>query len=132
MSNLSLVWQHGLAFNSGPDGPQISLESSSPGVLSPMQVLAYAIMGCMAMDVAHILEKGRHDLQALTVRFESERANEPPRRYTMVHLHFDVTTKADREVVERAIEMSHAKYCSVSNTLRQDLDFRTSVNITHA
>jgi putative redox protein len=132
MSNLSLVWQHGLAFNSGPDGPQISLESSAPGVLSPMQVLAYAIMGCMAMDVAHILEKGRHDLKALTVRFESERATEPPRRYTMVHLHFDVSTNAGKEVVERAIELSHTKYCSVSNTLRQDLDFRTSVTITPA
>ena len=132
MTTLSLEWQHGLAFNSGPGGPQISLDSSAPGVLSPMQVLAYAIMGCMAMDVAHILEKGRHDLKALTVRFECERAPEPPRRYTMVHLHFDVSTNAGKAVVERAIELSHTKYCSVSNTLRQDLDFRTSVTITPA
>ena len=132
MSSLSLVWQHGLSFKNGPGAPPIELESSTAGVLSPMQVLAYAIMGCMAMDVAHILEKGRHDLKALKVSFESERAPEPPRRYTMVHLHFDVTTKAGQDVVERAIELSHAKYCSVSNTLRQDLDFRTSVTITPA
>jgi putative redox protein len=132
MSALSLVWQHGLAFKSGPDNPSLDLESSSPHVLSPMQVLAYAIMGCMAMDLAHILEKGRHDLKALKVTFEGERASEPPRRYTMVHLHFDVATSATQDVVERAIQLSHTKYCSVSNSLRPDLDFRTSVTITPA
>lgn len=132
MSALTLEWQHGLAFKSGPGSPPLDLESSSPHILSPMQVLAYAIMGCMAMDIAHILEKGRHDLKALKVTFEGERASEPPRRYTMVHLHFDVTTSAGQDVVERAIQLSHTKYCSVSNTLRQDLDFRTSVTITSA
>lgn len=132
MSTLSLEWQRDLQFKSGPGGPPIVLDGSAPGVLSPMQVLAYAVMGCMAMDVAHHLAKGRHDLQALTVTFESERAAEPPRRYTMMHLRFDVTTNADQHVVERAIELSHSKYCSVSNTLRQDLDFRTSFVIKHA
>jgi putative redox protein len=131
MSVLSLDWQGGLKFKGGPGGPPIDLDSSTPGVLSPMQVLAYAVMGCMAMDVAHVLEKGRHDLQALTVTFESERASEPPRRYTMIHLRFDVTTKASQEVVERAIQLSRTKYCSVSNSLRTDLDFRTSVVLTH-
>jgi putative redox protein len=130
MSTLSLEWQHDLEFKSGPDAPPIELASSTPGIVSPTQALAYSIMGCMAMDVVHILTKGRHELKKLTVRFDSERAPEPPRRYTMVHLMFDVTTTAPKEAVERAIELSHAKYCSVSNTLRQDLDFRTSVTIT--
>ena len=87
-------------------------------------------MGCMAMDVAHILEKGRHEFKALTVTFEGERAQEPPRRYTAIHLTFQVTTNAGQDVVERAIELSHTKYCSVSNTLRPDLDFKTTVIIT--
>ena len=132
MSTLSLEWQGGLRFTSGPDGPPIELESSAPGVPSPTQVLAYAVMGCMAMDIAHILEKGRHALRALRVTFEGERAPEPPRRYTMIHLRFDVTTSATQDVVERAIELSRTKYCSVSNTLRPDLDFRTSVVVTPA
>jgi putative redox protein len=132
MSTLSLEWQRDLEFKSGPDAPPIELASSTPGIVSPTQALAYAVMGCMAMDVVHILSKGRHDLKALTVRFESERAAEPPRRYTMMHLHFDVTTSAGKDAVERAIELSHTKYCSVSNTLRPDLDFRTSVTITNA
>jgi putative redox protein len=130
MSTLSLVWQRGLEFKSGPGGPPIELHSSTPGMLSPMHALGYSVMSCMAMDVAHILEKGRHDLKALTVTFEGERAQEPPRRYTAIHLTFHVTTNAGRDVVERAIELSHTKYCSVSNTLRPDLDFKTSVIIT--
>jgi uncharacterized OsmC-like protein len=41
-----------------------------------------------------------------------------------------VATSAGQAVVERAIELSHTKYCSVSNSLRSDIDFRTSVAIT--
>lgn len=132
MSTLSLEWQGGLRFKSGPEGPPIELESSTAGVPSPTQVLAYSVMGCMAMDVAHILEKGRHALHALKVTFEGERAPAPPRYYTTMHLTFEVTTTATQDVVERAIELSHTKYCSVSNTLRPDLNFRTSVILKQA
>src|SRR4029453_12251602 len=68
---LTLVWKGELQFTAGPDGPPIELHSSTPGVTSPTQALAYAVMACMAMDVVHVLQKGRHDLQALTVSFES-------------------------------------------------------------
>ena len=61
MSTLVLNWIGGLDFASGPGVPAIELHSSTPGRLSPMTALAYAIMGCMAMDVAHVLTKGRHD-----------------------------------------------------------------------
>lgn len=132
MSTLSLEWRGGLHFKSGPGGPPIELEGSTPGVLSPTQALAYSVMGCMAMDVADIIAKGRHTLRALRVTFEGERAPQPPRRYTMIHLRFEVTTGATQDVVDRAIELSRTKYCSVSNTLRPDLDFRTSVVITPA
>ena len=128
--SLSLIWQDGLNFKSGPDGPAIELASSKPGVASPMHVLAYAVMGCMAMDVAHVLQKGRHDMRGLTVTFEGDRAPEPPKRYTSMHLHFAVTGAVPEAAVSRAIELSRDKYCSVFATLRPDLDFRTSVTIT--
>jgi putative redox protein len=108
----------------------MELESSVPGVASPMQVLAYAVMGCMAMDVAHILEKGRHDLRGMTVTFEGERATEQPKRYTGMHLQFNITGAVPEDAVMRAIALSKDKYCSVYATIRPDLDFRTSVAIT--
>ena len=127
---LSLIWDSDLDFHAGPDGPALAIASSRPDVVSPIQALAYALMGCMAMDVVHILQKGRHDLRGLTVSFNSERSSEQPKRYTKIHLTFDVTGNVPREAVERAIALSHEKYCSVSSTLRTDLEFTTSVNIS--
>lgn len=129
MSTLSLRWIGDLKFVNGPDGPPIELHSSTPGVVSPMVALAYSVMACMAMDVVHVLQKGRHPLTALTVSFTGTRADEPPRRYTGMHLHFDVTGSIDPAAVERAIMLSRTTYCSVANTLRPDLDFKTTVAI---
>jgi putative redox protein len=128
--SLSLVWKgSNLDFVNGPDGPPIDLRSSDPAAPSPMQVLAYAAMGCMAMDVVHILQKGRHDLRGLAVSFHGERAAEVPKRYTAMHLHFDVTGNVPLEAVTRALELSHQKYCSVSNSLRTDIAFTTSAKV---
>ena len=126
---LSLVWDSELDFHAGPDSPELKLASSREGLYSPMTLLAQAIMGCMAMDVVHILQKGRHDLTGLTVSFDGERAPEPPKRFTTVHLTFHITGAVPKDAVERAITLSHEKYCSVSNTLRQDLAFTTSIEI---
>ena len=128
---LSLIWDSELDFHAGPGSPALTLSSSRDGVYSPMTLLAQAIMGCMAMDVVHILQKGRHDLKGLTVSFSGERAAEAPKRYTKVHLAFEITGAVPKEAIERAIALSHEKYCSVSNTLRQDLVFTTSIT-THA
>ena len=126
---LSLVWDSDLDFHAGSDSPELNLASSREGVYSPMTLLAQAIMGCMAMDVVHILQKGRHELTGLTVLFDGERATDPPKRYTKVHLTFRVTGAIPKDAIERAIALSHEKYCSVSNTLREDLVFETSIEI---
>jgi putative redox protein len=126
---LSLEWRGDLKFAS-PDGfPPISLDSGDPQVPSPMQALAYGVMGCMAMDVAMILQKGRHDLKTMTVHFEGDRAVTTPKRYTQIHVRFDITGAVPEEAVARAIKLSHETYCSVSNSLRQDIDFTTSYRI---
>lgn len=129
MSVLSLDWRGDLKFASSAGSPSIELHSSTPGVVSPTQALAYATMACMAMDVVHVLSKGRHEFTALSVQCESERANEPPRRYTAMHLHFDITGTVAPHVVERAIELSRTTYCSVLNSLRTDIAFKTTFTI---
>ncbi len=124
---MSLIWDSELDFHAGPDSPELKLASSRDGIYSPMTLLAQAVMGCMGMDVVHILQKGRHDLQGLTVEFGGERATEQPKRYTKIHLTFRVKGNVPKEAVERAIALSHEKYCSVSNSLRQDIVFTTSI-----
>jgi len=127
--SLSLDWNGELSFKNSAGSPRIDLDSSTPGVTSPPQALAYALMACMAMDVVHILQKGRYDLRALAVKFDGERAAEHPRRFLSMRLHFDLTGRVDQQAVQRAIELSRTTYCSVWNTLRSDLALETSFTV---
>jgi len=125
-----MTWIGDLNFKSGDGESPLELHSSTTGMLSPTQALAYAVMACMAMDVVHVLTKGRHDLKAMRVRFDGERAAEPPRRYISIKLHFEITGNVDDHVVERAIQLSREKYCSVSNTLDPNMPFETGFAVT--
>ena len=127
--SLSLDWKGDMKFTNGPDSPAIELHSSTPGVSSPPQALAYAVMACMAMDVVHVIQKGRQPLTALSVRFEGERAADHPRRFVWMTLSFQVTGDVPDHVVERAIDLSRTKYCSVWNTIRPDVELRTSFSV---
>lgn len=129
MSQLTLTWLGDLRFANGPGSPAIELHSSTPGVVSPTQALGYAVMACMAMDVVHVLQKGRHGLHALSVSFTGTRAQEHPRRYTAIDLHFEITGDVPDAAVARAIELSRTTYCSVSNSLRPDIEVRTSFRV---
>jgi putative redox protein len=127
--SLSIDWVDEMRFRNSKGSPRIEMESSAPGVTSPPQALAYAVMACTAMDVVHILKKGRQDLRALRVKFEGERAETHPRRFLSMHLHFDITGNVDPRTVERAIELSKTTYCSVWNSLRTDIALTTSFKV---
>ncbi len=129
MVPLTLEWKGDLRLESGSGSPHVDLRSSTPGVMSPMQALAYAVMGCMAMDVVHMLQKGRHPLEGLSVSFESEQAKEHPHRYTAIHLHFAIRGAVPDHAVARALELSRTTYCSVYNSLRQDIDFKATFGV---
>ena len=132
MSPLKLTWQGLLKFANEEGSPAIELDSSTPGVTSPTQALGYAVMACMGMDVVHVLQKGRHNLEALSVTFEGTRAPDHPRRYTAIHLHFEITGDVPDEAVTRAIELSRTTFCSVSNSLRTDIEFTTTFVVRRA
>lgn len=127
--SLSLDWQGDLKFTNSAGSPGIQLDSSDPAVASPPQALAYATMACMAMDVVHILQKGRHEVKAMKVAFDGQRAEEHPRRFISMHIRFDITGDPPDEAVRRAIDLSHEKYCSVSNSIRTDIEFTTSFTV---
>jgi putative redox protein len=82
---------------------------------SPMEYLLLGTGGCTATDVVMILEKGRQDIRAVEVELDSERAPEDPKVFTKIHFHFKVTGKGLKpDTVDRAIKLSHEKYCSAS------------------
>jgi putative redox protein len=121
-----LIWSDRLCFGatSGPNATVIDGDGSAGP--SPMQLAALGLAGCMAVDVITILQKGRHPLTGLRASFSGERAEEPPRRYTRVTLHFHVSGAVPAAAVERAVGLSREKYCSVWHSFRQDIEFTTT------
>jgi len=94
-----------------------------------MQLAAFAVAGCMAADVAAILQKGRHPLSGLRVSFSGERAAEPPKRFLRITLRFHVTGAVPPAAIERAIALSRQTYCSVWHSMRRDIEFVTAFEI---
>jgi putative redox protein len=99
---------------------------------SPVQALVVALAGCMAMDVEEIVRKGRHPLAGLRARIHADRRSAPPAHLTSVALHFVVEGDVPAAAVERAIDLSRERYCSVWHSLRQDIAFQTSFEVTGA
>ena len=127
--NLELAWEGDLRFRGRTDGVELVLDSDGREGASPMQALAFALAGCMAIDVVHILRKGRLEPLALRAELAAERAARDPKRLVRARLHFRVTGPVPAEKVERAIALSRETYCSVWHSLRPDLEFTTSFEV---
>ena len=113
-----------LVFDGGPvDGPQIMVDGDSATGPSPMDLVLMGVAGCMAIDLRVILEKGRISFDDLQVVAEGERRPDPPRHFSALRLVFRIAgaPPSARPRIERAIELSREKYCSVLFSLRRDI-----------
>lgn len=126
---VTLTWQGERRFTSEFRGKTEIVDGDSVAGPSPVESLSLALAGCMGVDVADIVRKGRHDLRGLTAELVAERAPEPPSRFTAVTLHFRLEGDVPATAVERAIALSHEKYCSVWHSLRQDIALATSFEV---
>jgi putative redox protein len=129
---VDLVWAHDLVLTGSSGTTSMTLDSASVAGPSPMQALGFALAGCMALDVIHVLKKGRHDFRGLTTSLVAERAEDEPRRFASVAMHFIVAGNVPPEPVQRAIDLSRDKYCSVWNSLRQDIELKVTFTIVAA
>ena len=99
----------------------------------PMETVLAGTGGCTAYDVVLILKRGRHDVRGCTVRLTSERAETDPKVFIKIHMHFVVTGRGiAASAVERAIAMSHDKYCSATIMLGKTADITTSFELIEA
>lgn len=106
-------------------GTAFGPEGRSPGP-SPMEMMLMGAGGCSAIDVVHILQKGREAIEDCVVELEAERAEQDPKVFTRIHMHFVVKGRGlAANKVERAIALSLEKYCSASVMLAK------SAEITH-
>ncbi len=104
-------------------------DGNSETGLSPVELMAAALASCMGTDVAHILAQGRQGLEGLDVEIVADRAEDNPHRFVRVRLHFAVKGEVNPAQLERAIQLSHEKYCSVWHSMRQDIPLECTSSI---
>ncbi len=86
----------------------------------PMELLLAGAGGCASFDIVTILKKGRQDIVGCDVKLTAERAEEDPKVFTHINMHFVVKGRRLKpEALERAIKLSAEKYCSASIMLGQ-------------
>jgi len=118
---------HLLTMDGAPDGGGRNLAPR------PMETVLAGAGGCTAYDVVLILRRGRHEVTGCQVRATAERAAQDPKVFTQLNLHFVVTGKGiPPAAVERAIELSHEKYCSATIMLGKTAEITTSFEVVEA
>lgn len=96
----------------------------------PLETVLAGTGGCTAYDVVLILKRGRHDVRGCSVKLSAERAEVDPKVFTRINMHFTVSGKGiAASAVERAIAMSHDKYCSASIMLAKTAEISTSFEL---
>ena len=96
----------------------------------PMETVLAGTGACTAYDVVLILKRGRHDVRSCRVKVTSERAETDPKVFTRIHLHFIVRgVGVAAAAVERAIALSHEKYCSATIMLASTAAITTSYEV---
>ena len=103
---VELVWEHDLVFGGRSGEAAMTLDSAGHAGPSPVQTLAFALAGCMGMDVVHIVKKGRYDLRGLGVPLVAERAQEDPHRVLAVKIQFTVTGNVPDACALALLQMS--------------------------
>ena len=119
---------HVLVMDGAPDAarPENGGQNLAP---RPMETVLAGTGACTAYDVVLILRRGRHDVRGCTVKLTSERAPADPKVFTKIHMHFTITGKVPAEAVERAVALSHEKYCSASAMLAKTAEMTTSFEL---
>jgi putative redox protein len=93
----------------------------------PMETVLAGAGGCTAYDVVMILQRGRHEVHGCQVRLSAERAGSEPKVFTRIHMHYVVSGRdLPAAAVERAIALSHERYCSASIMLGKTAEITTS------
>ena len=135
-SNMGFVAEtgsgHVVAMDGAPD-PAKPENGGANLAARPMELLLAGTGGCTAYDVVLILKRGRHDVRGCTVQLKTERAETDPKVFTKIHMQFTVSGKGiPAAAVERAIAMSHDKYCSASVMLGKTAEITTGFEVLEA
>ena len=93
-----------------------------------MEMLLIGLGGCSGIDVVNVLTKQKEPLEDVKIAIKASRKDEEmPPIFDVINIHFDLYGPLSPQKVERAINMTFDKYCSVSNILGRS----ATINFTH-
>ncbi|HYS14876.1 MAG TPA: OsmC family protein [Burkholderiaceae bacterium] len=115
---------HLVALDGAPDGGGRNLAPR------PMELVLVGTGACSAYDVVLILKRGRHDVRGCEVKLIAERAPADPKVFTRIEYRFVVRGRnLARDVVERAVQLSHEKYCSATAMMAKTAELSYSIEV---
>ncbi|MGG3466122.1 OsmC family protein [Neobacillus pocheonensis] len=131
---LTIKWKEKMAFSGvTPSGHEINMDAA-PEVggensgARPMELLLQAVAGCTGIDIISILHKMRLEPSSFHMDVKGERADDHPKRFTTINIHYALEGDLPEDKVFRAIQLSKDKYCSVSHSLNADITVSYSIN----
>jgi putative redox protein len=130
-SLIHIEWVGAHRFDAGrPNGPTARIDGEGETGQSPPETLLTALATCVSYDVIDILAKQRTPLESLEIDVVGERVDTIPRRYKHITLNFRIGGKGiEKDKALRAIELSATKYCSVRDSLREDISVDWTVEL---
>lgn len=122
----TLTWDRELIFVGRTNrGYEIEFDAHMQWGCKPTDALLLSIAGCLAIDVLTFLQKMRMTITSFKIDIIGERNPTPPQYYKSIEIILDIAGKdMDTKKVERAVSLSHEKYCSVYHSLRKDIDMK--------
>lgn len=130
----TVKWEGKMAFiGVGDSGHEVKMDASEEigGENSgsrPTELLLHGLAGCTGIDIISILKKMRLEPVSFQMYVKGERADEHPKRFTNIHIHYALKGDLPEEKVKRAIQLSKDKYCSVSHSLNAVITAGYSIN----
>jgi putative redox protein len=122
----TLTWRKDLMFvGTTQQGYEIEFDAHAQWGCKPTEALLLSLAGCMGIDIVMILQKMRVSLTGLRMDLVGERNQTPPQYFKTIEMVLHIAGKnLDSKKVDRAISLSHDKYCAVFNSFRKDLEMK--------
>jgi putative redox protein len=130
----TINWTGKMAFSSiTPSGHEIKMDAAQEiggenSGARPTELLLNAVAGCTGIDIISILQKMRLEPTSFLMDVEGERAEDHPKKFTNIKIHYALEGDLPEEKVIRAIQLSKDKYCSVSHSLSASMSVSYSIN----
>lgn len=114
---------HLITMDGSPDGGGRNLAPR------PMEMVLIGAAGCTAYDVVLILKRGRHEIRGCEVDVHAERAATDPKVFTDIRLRYRIRGRVEAAAVERAVALSHEKYCSATAMIAKTATIHHEITI---